>query len=66
MSALARVHQAYARIEAVDRPEIWIDLRPRPEVEKEAQAIDARLAAGEHLPSPASSSPRRATSTWRA
>jgi allophanate hydrolase len=41
---------AYARIEAVDRPEIWIDLRPRQEVEREAGAVDARVAAGEHLP----------------
>ncbi|WP_055492744.1 allophanate hydrolase [Streptomyces sp. TP-A0356] len=50
MSALNRVRRAYNRIEAVDRPEIWIDLRPRAEVEEEAQAIDARLAASEHLP----------------
>jgi allophanate hydrolase len=50
MSVLTRVQSAYARIETVDRPEIWIDLRPLAEVEKEAQAIDARLAAGEHLP----------------
>jgi allophanate hydrolase len=50
MSVLTRVRLAYARIETVDRPEIWIDLRPQAEVEKEAQAIDARLAAGEHLP----------------
>jgi len=50
MSAVTRVHAAYARIEAVDRPEIWIDLRPRPEVEAEARAIDERVAAGERLP----------------
>ncbi|MEU0034478.1 allophanate hydrolase [Streptomyces sp. NPDC006333] len=50
MSALARVQSAYARIEAVDRPEIWIDLRRRAEVEREAEALDARLAAGERLP----------------
>ncbi|WP_405887554.1 allophanate hydrolase [Streptomyces sp. NBC_01136] len=50
MSVLTRVRMAYARIEAVDRPEIWIDLRPQAEAEKEAQAIDARVAAGEHLP----------------
>ncbi|MGW3849978.1 allophanate hydrolase [Streptomyces fagopyri] len=50
MSALARVQSAYARVEAVDRPEIWIGLRPRAEVEREAEALDARLAAGEHLP----------------
>ncbi|NUR42645.1 MAG: allophanate hydrolase, partial [Streptomyces sp.] len=40
--ALTRVRAAYARIEAVDRPEIWIDLRPREEVEAEARAVDAR------------------------
>ncbi|POX51710.1 allophanate hydrolase [Streptomyces sp. Ru72] len=50
MSTLTRVRQAYARIEAADRPEIWIDLRPREEVEAEASAVDARVAAGEHLP----------------
>ncbi|WP_200302745.1 allophanate hydrolase [Streptomyces adelaidensis] len=50
MSTLTRVHLAYARIAAVDRPEIWIDLRPRAEVEAEARAIDARLAAGDRLP----------------
>ncbi|WP_327723745.1 allophanate hydrolase [Streptomyces europaeiscabiei] len=48
--ALTRVRMAYARIDAVNRPEIWIDLRPQPEVEAEARAIDARLAAGTHLP----------------
>ncbi|MFF3614035.1 allophanate hydrolase [Streptomyces sp. NPDC002580] len=50
MSALTRVRTAYARIEAVDRPEIWIDLRRREEVEREAEAVDARVAAGERLP----------------
>ncbi|AZQ33586.1 allophanate hydrolase [Streptomyces cyaneochromogenes] len=49
-SALSRVRAAYARIEAVDRPEIWIDLRPRADVEAEARIIDDRAAAGEHLP----------------
>ena len=48
--AVARVRRAYARIEATARPEVWIDLRPQAEVEEEAQAIDTRLAAGEHLP----------------
>ncbi|NGO10116.1 allophanate hydrolase [Streptomyces sp. HC44] len=47
---LTRVQMAYARIEAVDRPEIWIDLRPQAEVEAEARAIDARLATGKQLP----------------
>ncbi|QNP73692.1 allophanate hydrolase [Streptomyces roseirectus] len=46
----ARVRAAYARIEAVDRPEIWISLRPQSEVETEARALQARLDAGEHLP----------------
>ncbi|MER5788285.1 allophanate hydrolase [Streptomyces sp. NPDC001980] len=49
-STVSRVRAAYARIEAVDRPEIWIDLRPRAEVEAEAHALDERVAAGEHLP----------------
>lgn len=57
MSALARVQSAYARMEAVDRPEIWIGLRPRAEVEEEAEALDSRVAAGEPLPSPGGSSP---------
>ncbi|MFI8241982.1 allophanate hydrolase [Streptomyces sp. NPDC085866] len=47
---VSRVRAAYDRIEAVDRPDIWIDLRPREEVEAEARALDARAAAGEHLP----------------
>ncbi|MFD5626810.1 allophanate hydrolase [Streptomyces sp. NPDC127072] len=47
---VTRARRAYARIEEVDRPEVWIDLRPRAEVEQEARAIDARVAAGEHLP----------------
>ncbi|MGW0760873.1 allophanate hydrolase [Streptomyces sp. NPDC002814] len=44
------VRAAYARIEAVDRPEVWIDLRPREEVEAEAVALDGRVAQGERLP----------------
>ncbi|MEU9095343.1 allophanate hydrolase [Streptomyces sp. NPDC048428] len=47
---LTRVRAAYARIEAVDRPEIWIGLRPRSDVEEEARAVGTRLAAGEFLP----------------
>ncbi|MEU0942214.1 allophanate hydrolase [Streptomyces canus] len=49
-STVTRVRAAHDRVEAVDRPEIWIDLRPRDEVEKEARAIDERLAQGERLP----------------
>lgn len=50
MSTLTRVRMAYARIDAVDRPEVWIDLRPLAEVEAEATRIDERLAAGDPLP----------------
>ncbi|MFJ1973763.1 allophanate hydrolase [Streptomyces sp. NPDC087903] len=49
-STLTRVRAAYARIDAVDRPEIWIGLRPRAEVEAEARVIDERVSAGERLP----------------
>ncbi|WP_326670108.1 allophanate hydrolase [Streptomyces canus] len=49
-TTVTRVRAAYDRIEAVDRPEIWIDLRPREEVEREARTIDDRLAKGERLP----------------
>lgn len=49
-SALRRVRAAYARIAQLDRPEIWIGLRPRAEAEAEAGAVDARVAAGERLP----------------
>ncbi len=49
-TALSRVRAAYDRVEAVDRPEIWIDLRPRGEVEEEAAALDERVARGERLP----------------
>jgi allophanate hydrolase len=49
-TTVSRVRAAYDRIEAVDRPEIWIDLRPREEVEAEARAVDERVAAGERLP----------------
>ncbi|WP_416958790.1 allophanate hydrolase [Streptomyces sp. Agncl-13] len=49
-TTVSRVRAAYARIEAVARPEIWIDLRPQPEVESEARALDERLSAGEQLP----------------
>lgn len=60
-TTVSRVRAAYARIEAVNRPEIWIDLRPRPDVESEAQAIDERVTAGEQLPSQGACSRPRAT-----
>jgi allophanate hydrolase len=40
MSVLERVRAAYRRIEQVDRPEIWIDLRPEAEVLAEAAALE--------------------------
>jgi allophanate hydrolase len=49
-TTVSRVRAAYARIEAVNRPEIWIDLRPRPDVESEARVIDERVSAGDQLP----------------
>ncbi|WP_327182115.1 allophanate hydrolase [Streptomyces sp. NBC_01334] len=49
-TTVSRVRAAYARIEATDRPEIWIDLRPRADVEAEARTLDERLARGERLP----------------
>ncbi|WP_328909191.1 allophanate hydrolase [Streptomyces sp. NBC_00234] len=47
---VTRVRAAYARIGAVDRPEIWIGLRPLAELETEAAALDGRVSAGEQLP----------------
>jgi allophanate hydrolase len=49
-TTLTRVRAAYDRVEAVDRPEIWIDLRPQDEVEREARSIDEQLAKGRQLP----------------
>ena len=49
MSAVARVTAAYAAIEAADRPEVWIALRPAAEALAEAAAVDAAVAAGEQL-----------------
>ncbi|MFD3561204.1 allophanate hydrolase [Streptomyces sp. NPDC058686] len=47
---VTRVRAAYARIEAVDRPEVWIGLRPQSDLEAEARSLEARLAVGEQLP----------------
>ncbi|MFB7877421.1 allophanate hydrolase [Nocardia sp. NPDC056064] len=49
-NATARVAAAYARIAEVDRPEIWITLRPQAELTAEAAEVDRRVAAGEPLP----------------
>ncbi len=46
----ARVAAAYARIAEVDRPEVWITLRPHEVVAGEAVELERRIAAGEQLP----------------
>jgi allophanate hydrolase len=50
MTAAERVAEAYARLDAADRPEVWIALRDRPEALAAARAVDARVAGGEPLP----------------
>ncbi|WP_425826760.1 allophanate hydrolase [Streptomyces fractus] len=50
ITARERVRAAYARVAQVDRPEVWIDLRPQAETEADAAAVDARVAQGEQLP----------------
>ncbi|MFI9405914.1 allophanate hydrolase [Nocardia sp. NPDC052316] len=44
-----RVRTAYRRIAEVDRPEVWITLRPEHEVAADAAAVEQRLAAGASL-----------------
>ncbi|WP_223304735.1 allophanate hydrolase [Cellulomonas sp. B6] len=48
--AQARVRAAHARLREVDRPEVWTLLLPEADVLAAAAAVDARVAAGEHLP----------------
>ncbi|MBT2501775.1 allophanate hydrolase [Curtobacterium sp. ISL-83] len=43
MTAAERVRDAYARLTAVDRPEVWITLRDEADVLAEAQAVDPTL-----------------------
>ncbi|OXM56023.1 allophanate hydrolase [Amycolatopsis thailandensis] len=50
MSVTERVRAAYHRIARVDRPEIWIDLRPEADVLADAEKLEARRDAGESLP----------------
>jgi len=50
MTPTQRVAAAFARIDAVDRPEIWISLRAEEDVLAEAARLEERLAAGERLP----------------
>ncbi|OIJ27410.1 allophanate hydrolase [Nocardioides luteus] len=48
--AVSRATAALDRIEASDRPEIWISLRTRADLLAEAAAIDAKVAGGDVLP----------------
>ncbi|MEU5055105.1 MULTISPECIES: allophanate hydrolase [unclassified Streptomyces] len=50
ITAVERVRAAYARIAQVDRPEVWIGLRPQAAAESDAAAVDAKVAAGDRLP----------------
>ncbi|MGV9456426.1 allophanate hydrolase [Streptomyces sp. NPDC003635] len=50
ITAVERVRAAYARVAQVDRPEVWISLRPQAEAERDAAAVDAQVAAGRRLP----------------
>ncbi|MFB8276700.1 allophanate hydrolase [Nocardia colli] len=49
-SPTERVAAAYRRIAEVDRPEVWITLRPESEVAADAAAVEQRLADGAALP----------------
>lgn len=49
MTAVDRVRAAYAAIDAVDRPEIWIFLRPLADALADAEAVDAAVEAGSEL-----------------
>ncbi|CAM4490829.1 allophanate hydrolase [Nocardia ninae] len=48
-SPTERVRAAYRRIAEVDRPEVWITLRPEHEVAAEAAAVEQQLADGASL-----------------
>jgi allophanate hydrolase len=49
-TALDRVGRAFDRLAAAARPDVWTLVRPRADVEAEARAVDARVAAGADLP----------------
>ena len=44
------MHTAFKRLAEVDRPEVWISLRPEDDVVADADAVDAAVAAGARLP----------------
>ncbi|GAB3722530.1 amidase family protein [Amycolatopsis oliviviridis] len=49
-SSYQRVIAAYDRIAEVDRPDVWIALRPLEDALVEAKAVDERVRAGADLP----------------
>ncbi|NKY39167.1 amidase family protein, partial [Cellulomonas septica] len=49
-AAVRRVRAAFERLDAVDRPEVWITLVDRADVLAAAADVDARVEAGEDLP----------------
>ncbi|MGO4856854.1 allophanate hydrolase [Arthrobacter sp. 2MCAF14] len=49
-TAAKRVKDALAALDAVDRPEIWIEIRGEEELLAEAARIDAAVASGSELP----------------
>ncbi len=49
-TAVERVRAAYSAIDAADRPEIWISLRPMAEALADAATIDAAVDAASELP----------------
>lgn len=49
-TAVERVRATYATIDAVERPEIWIFLRPLADALADAEAVDAAVHAGAELP----------------
>jgi allophanate hydrolase len=50
VTAAGRVEEAYERIAEVDRPEVWIALRPVEDALADATAVDRRVDTGEPLP----------------
>jgi allophanate hydrolase len=50
MTVSDRIRAAYARIEEVDRPEVWITLRPEEDVLADAKLLEERAAEGAELP----------------
>ena len=49
MTAAERVRAAYAAIDAADRPEVWIFLRPMADALADADAVDAAVSDGAEL-----------------